>query len=243
LKSSAGGDDLTDAGKKAAEARLETDLSGGTSGGVSTVPPLGMRARRCVELPRPDAATGEPCIRRAPNLSHVPDARRRASAHAHAVQGVQQKNKDIGEDLPAGDDLGSPGGVQGGAKRRARTRGWLECSKDCWSEINPRAANDRGIRDGRDGVGKTPTAQIQVKAMETDAPTRHRLCVPLLRPLAGPELEAYYPDGAAPVMRRASHRDDHATTADDDARDEDDGCQIESRLDATLHPIERLSRN
>jgi formate dehydrogenase major subunit len=71
-------------------------------------------------------------------------------------------------------------------------------------EINPAAANDRGIRNGDAVWVKSPTgARIRVKAQVTERVGRDTVFLPFhfSGHWQGVDLKPYYPDGAAPVIR------------------------------------------
>jgi formate dehydrogenase major subunit len=69
----------------------------------------------------------------------------------------------------AGAHVGPAGRVRGGGDE-TRSNPWLaELQQENFIEINPKDANDRGVRDGEYVWAKTPTgAQIKVKAMVTE---------------------------------------------------------------------------
>ena len=81
---------------------------------------------------------------------------------------VQQKNKDISKEFPLVLSSGRLTEYEGGGEE-TRSNPWLaELQQDNFVEINPKSANDRGIRNGEYVWVKTPTgAQIKVKAMVT----------------------------------------------------------------------------
>jgi formate dehydrogenase major subunit len=71
-------------------------------------------------------------------------------------------------------------------------------------EINPAAANDRGIRDGEQVWVKTPTgAKIMVRALVTERVDRGTVWMPyhFSGRWQGVDLLPYYPEGAHPVVR------------------------------------------
>ena len=71
-------------------------------------------------------------------------------------------------------------------------------------EINPAAANDRGIRNKELVWVSSPTgARIQVRAMLTERVGRDTVFLPFhfAGRWQGVDLKQYYPDGAAPIVR------------------------------------------
>jgi formate dehydrogenase major subunit len=71
-------------------------------------------------------------------------------------------------------------------------------------EINPKAANDRGIRNGEMVQVQSPTgAKIKVKAMVTERVGPDTVFMPFhfSGHWQGQDMLAYYPEGAAPVVR------------------------------------------
>ena len=117
---------------------------------------------------------------------------------------VQQKNKDIGKSFPLIMTSGRLVEFEGGGEE-TRSNPWLaELQQDMFVEINPRAANDRGIRDGEMVWVKTPTgAKINVKAQVTERVGPDTVFLPFhfSGRWQGVDLKPYYPDGAAPVIR------------------------------------------
>jgi formate dehydrogenase major subunit len=71
-------------------------------------------------------------------------------------------------------------------------------------EINPKAANDRGIRHGEDVWVTTPTgARIKVKAQVTERVDSGTTFMPyhFAGHWQGVDMKAFYPNGAAPIVR------------------------------------------
>ena len=71
-------------------------------------------------------------------------------------------------------------------------------------EINPTAANDRGIRNGEMVWVKTPTgARINVKALVTERVGSGTSFIPFHFAgwWQGKDLMSKYPDGSAPIVR------------------------------------------
>ena len=69
---------------------------------------------------------------------------------------MQEKNKDIGKKFPLIMTSGRLVEFEGGGDE-TRSNPWLaELQQDMFVEINPKAANDRGIRNGEYVWVKTP---------------------------------------------------------------------------------------
>jgi formate dehydrogenase major subunit len=76
--------------------------------------------------------------------------------------------------------------------------------QDNFVEINPKTAADRGIRNGEDVWVKTPTgASLKVKAKVTEGVGPDTVFVPFhfAGRWQGADMLAYYPEGAAPIVR------------------------------------------
>jgi formate dehydrogenase major subunit len=123
---------------------------------------------------------------------------------------VQDKNKDIGKTYPLIMTSGRLVEYEGGGEE-TRSNPWLaELQQDMFVEINPKAANDRGIRNGDYVWVKTPPMQavpdfkgIRVKAQVTERVNAETVFLPFhfSGRWGGMDLLAYYPQGAAPVVR------------------------------------------
>ena len=116
-----------------------------------------------------------------------------------------------------------------GGGEETRSNPWLaELQQENFIEINPKDANDRGIRDGEYVWVKSPTgAQIKVKAMVTErVGAGHDVHpVPLLGLVAGQGHARVLPRGrgADRPRRGRQHRDDlRLRLGDDDAGNQDD---------------------
>lgn len=98
-----------------------------------------------------------------------------------------------------------------GGGEETRSNPWLaELQQDMFVEINPRAANDRGIRDGDDVWVKTPVMAavpgfqgLRVKAQVTERVDAETVFLPFhfSGRWGGVDLAQYYPEGAKPVIR------------------------------------------
>jgi formate dehydrogenase major subunit len=92
-----------------------------------------------------------------------------------------------------------------GGGEETRSNPWLaELQQEMFIEINPAAANDRGIRDGEQVWVKTPTgAKIMVRALVTERVDRGTVWMPyhFSGRWQGADLLQYYPEGAHPIVR------------------------------------------
>ena len=167
-------DELTDAEKKAAEGKnWKTDLSGGIQRVVMKhgCHPFGNAKARAVVWNFPDGMPQH----REPLYSPRPDLVAKYPTHDDKkafwrlptlYKTVQQKNvKDkVAEKFPLVLTCGRLVEYEGGGEE-TRSNPWLaELQQENFVEINPKDANDRGIRDGEYVWVKTPTgAQIKVQ--------------------------------------------------------------------------------
>jgi formate dehydrogenase major subunit len=123
---------------------------------------------------------------------------------------VQEKNKDIGKTYPLIMTSGRLVEYEGGGEE-TRANPWLaELQQEMFVEINPKAANDRGIRNGEFVWVKTPPMQavpefkgIRVKALVTERVDAETVFLPFhfSGRWGGVDLAPYYPTGAMPVVR------------------------------------------
>jgi formate dehydrogenase major subunit len=92
-----------------------------------------------------------------------------------------------------------------GGGEETRSNPWLaELQQENFVEINPKAAADRGIRDGEYVIVATPTgARIKVKAMVTPRVGPDTAFIPFHFSgwWQGRDMKEYYPEGAAPIVR------------------------------------------
>ncbi|MDT7838683.1 formate dehydrogenase subunit alpha [Aquabacterium sp. OR-4] len=126
---------------------------------------------------------------------------------------VQQKNRDIGQQYPLVMTSGRLVEFEGGGEE-TRSNPWLaELQQDMFVELNPKAANDRGIRNGEYVWVKTPPMQavpdfkgIKVKALVTERVGPDTVFLPFhfSGRWGGVDLAPYYPEGAMPVVRGES---------------------------------------
>ncbi len=92
-----------------------------------------------------------------------------------------------------------------GGGDETRSNPWLaELQQECFVEINPKAAGERGIRNGERVWVTTPTGgRINVQAMVTERVGPDTCWIPFhfAGRWQGADMLAYYPNGAAPVVR------------------------------------------
>ena len=204
--------DLTEAEAKAAEGKnWKTD----PSGGIIRVAmqhgchPFGNAKARAVVWNFPDPVPQH----REPLYSTRPDLVAKYPTHADKsafwrlptlYKSLQDKNADIGKSFPLIMTSGRLVEFEGGGEE-TRSNPWLaELQQDMFIEINPAAANDRGIRNGEMVWVKTPTgAKINVKALVTERVDSGTVFMPFhfSGRWQGQDLLPYYPQGAAPVVR------------------------------------------
>jgi formate dehydrogenase major subunit len=211
--------DLTEAEQKAAEGKnWKTDPSGGiirVAMQVHGCHPFGNAKARAVvwNFPDPVPKHREPLYsNRADLVAKYPthDDKKAFWRLPTLYKTVQDKNKDIGKTYPLIMTSGRLVEYEGGGEE-TRSNPWLaELQQDMFVEINPKAANDRGIRNGEYVWVKTPPMQavpefkgIRVKALVTERVNEETVFLPFhfSGRWGGVDLLPYYPDGAAPVVR------------------------------------------
>ena len=206
-------DDLTDAEKTAAEGKnWKTDLSGGIQRVVLKVHgcmPFGNAKARALVWNFPDAVP----LHREPLYSPRPDMVEKYPTHDDKkafwrlptlFKSVQEKNKDISKQFPLIMTSGRLVEYEGGGEE-TRSNAWLaELQQNMYVEINPKAANDRGIRNSDYVWVKTPTgAQIKVMAKVTERVGPDTVFLPFHFSgwWMGKDMLDHYPEGAAPIVR------------------------------------------
>ncbi|PZQ01031.1 MAG: formate dehydrogenase [Variovorax paradoxus] len=123
---------------------------------------------------------------------------------------VQEQNKDIGKTFPLVMTSGRLVEYEGGGEE-TRSNPWLaELQQEMFVEINPRAANDRGIRNGDEVWVKTPPMAalpdfkgLKVRALVTERVDAGTVFLPFhfSGRWGGMDLAKYYPEGAMPIVR------------------------------------------
>jgi formate dehydrogenase major subunit len=214
--------ELTEAEAKAAEGKnWKTDPSGGIIR-VAMVNhgchPFGNAKARALVWNFPDPVPQH----REPLYSNRPDLVAKYPTHEDKkafwrlptlFKTVQDKNKDIGQKYPLVMTSGRLVEYEGGGDE-TRSNPWLaELQQEMFVELNPRAANDRGIRNGEFVWIKTPPMEavptfqgLRVKALVTERVGPDTVFLPFhfAGRWGGVDLAPYYPQGAAPVVRGES---------------------------------------
>ena len=213
-------DDLTEAEQKAAEGKnWKTDLSGGIQRVAMKhgAHPFGnARARAVVwNFPDPIPQHREPLFSNRPDLVALyptHDDKKAFWRLPTLYKSVQQKNieTDVSKNYPLVMTSGRLTEFEGGGEE-TRSNPWLaELQQHMFVEINPRAANDRGIRDGDDVWVKTPPMQgltnfkgLRVKALVTERVGADTVFLPFhfSGHWGSADMLKYYPDGAHPIVR------------------------------------------
>ena len=206
-------DELTDAEKKAAEGKnWKTDPSGGiirvTMKNHGCHPFGNAKARAIVwNFPDPIPQHREPLYSTRPELvAQYPthDDRKTLWRLPTLYKSVQEKNKDVGKSFPLILTSGRLVEYEGGGDETRSNRYLAELQQNSFIEINPAAANDRGIRNGEDVWVTTPTgARIKVKAQVTERVDKSTAFMPyhFAGHWQGVDMLKYYPAGSAPLVR------------------------------------------
>jgi formate dehydrogenase major subunit len=207
-------DDLTEDEKKAAEGKnWKTDLSGGIQRVTMKrgVHPWGNAKARAVVWNFPDGVPQH----REPLYSPRPDLVAKYPTHDDKkafwrlptlYKSVQQENvkNEVAKNFPLILTSGRLVEYEGGGEE-TRSNAWLaELQQENFVEINPRDANDRGVKDGEYVWVKTPTgAQLKVKAQVTERVGQGTTFIPFHFSgwWMGKDMLEYYPEGAAPLVR------------------------------------------
>jgi len=211
--------ELSEAEQKAAEGKnWKTD----PSGGIIRVAmknhgchPFGNAKARAVVWNFPDPIPQH----REPLYSNRPDMVAKYPTHDDKkafwrlptlYKSVQEKNKDIAKTFPLIMTSGRLVEYEGGGEETRSNPYLAELQQEMFVELHPRAANDRGIRNGDDVWVKTPPMQavagfkgLKVKALVTErvAPDTVFLPFHFSGRWGGVDLAPYYPAGAKPVVR------------------------------------------
>ena len=208
-------DDLTEAEKAEAEGKnWKTDLSGGIQRVVMKhgCHPFGNAKARAVVWNFPDPVPKH----REPLYSTKPDLVAKYPTHDDKAafwrlptlyKSVQEKNADIGKSFPLIMTSGRLVEYEGGGEE-TRSNPWLaELQQTMFVEINPKAANDRGIKHGDTVRVTTPTgAKIEVQAQVTRRVGPDTVFLPFhfSGHWEGKDMISSYPEGSAPIVRGES---------------------------------------
>ena len=206
-------DELTEDEKKKAEGKnWKTD----PSGGIIRVAmknhgchPFGNAKARAIvwNFPDPIPQHREPLYSTRPELvAKYPthDDRKTFWRLPTLFKSVQEKYKDIGKQFPIILTSGRLVEYEGGGDETRSNRYLAELQQHAFIEINPTAANDRGIRNGEDVWVSTPTgARIKVKAQVTERVDKTTAFMPyhFAGHWQGVDMAQYYPAGAMPIIR------------------------------------------
>ncbi|MFZ6772636.1 formate dehydrogenase subunit alpha [Undibacterium sp. SXout7W] len=208
-------DDLTEAEKKAAEGKnWKTDLSGGIQRVVMKVHgchPFGNAKARAVvwNFPDPVPQHREPLFGTRPDLvAKYPthDDKKSFWRLPTLYKSVQQKNVEakLYEKFPIILTSGRLVEYEGGGEE-TRSNPWLaELQQENFVELNPKAASDRGIRNGEFVIVSTPTgARIKVRALVTPRVAEDTAFIPFHFSgwWQGKDMKEFYPEGAMPIVR------------------------------------------
>ncbi|MDH2238030.1 formate dehydrogenase subunit alpha [Pigmentiphaga sp. GD03639] len=208
-------DELTDAEKAAAEGKnWKTDLSGGIIRVVMKIHgchPFGNAKARAVvwNFPDPIPQHREPIYGTRPDLvAKYPthDDMKTFWRLPTLYKSLQQKNVDdkLYEKFPIILTSGRLTEYEGGGDE-TRSNPWLaELQQESFVEINPKAAAERGITNGSRCWVVTPTgARLNVQALVTERVGPDTAFMPFhfAGRWQGKDLLAYYPEGAAPIVR------------------------------------------
>jgi formate dehydrogenase major subunit len=208
-------DDLTDAEKAGAEGKnWKTDLTGGIQRVVMQVHgchPFGNAKARAVvwNFPDPIPQHREPLYGTRPDLmAKYPthDDKKAFWRMPTLYKTIQQKNlaDKTHEKFPLILTSGRLTEYEGGGEE-TRSNPWLaELQQEAFVEINPKTATERGIQNGGRVWLTSPTgARLNVQAMVTERVDSGTVWMPFhfSGRWQGADMLAYYPNGAAPVVR------------------------------------------
>jgi formate dehydrogenase major subunit len=205
--------ELTEAEQKAAEGKnWKTDLSGGIIRVAMKnhgCHPFGNAKARAVVWNFPDPVP----IHREPIYSPRPDLVAKYPSHDDRkafwrlptlYKSVQEKNKDISKQFPLIMTSGRLVEYEGGGDE-TRSNPWLaELQQENFVEINPKDAEQRGIKNNQYVWVQSPTgAKIKVKSLVTERVAQGTTFIPFHFAgwWQGADLLEKYPQGAAPIVR------------------------------------------
>jgi len=202
-------DDLTDVEKQAADGKnWKTDVSGGIQRVAIAhgCAPFGNAKARTVvwTFPDPVPIHREPLYTSRRDLvEQYPTYEDRKNFYRLPTRYQSIQATDYSKDFPLIFTSGRLVEYEGGGDE-TRSNPWLaELQQDMFAEINPRDANDAGIRDGGDIWVETPEgARIKVKAQVTRRVAAGVVFAPFHfgGHFQGKDLRDKYPDGADPIV-------------------------------------------
>jgi formate dehydrogenase major subunit len=208
-------DDLTEAEKAGAEGKnWKTDLTGGIQRVVMQVHgchPFGNAKARAIvwNFPDPIPQHREPLYGTRPDLmAKYPthDDKKAFWRMPTLYKTIQQKNiaDKLHEKFPFIMTSGRLTEFEGGGEE-TRSNPWLaELQQEMFIEINPKTAAEKGIANGSRAWVSSPTgARLNVQAMVTERVGPDTVFMPFhfSGRWQGEDMLAYYPNGAAPVVR------------------------------------------
>jgi formate dehydrogenase major subunit len=208
-------DELTDTEKAAADGKnWKTDLSGGLIRVAMKnhgVYPFGNAKARAVvwNFPDPIPQHREAIYSTRPDLvAKYPthDDKKAFWRLPTLYKSLQQKNVEdkLADKFPLILSSGRLTEYEGGGEE-TRSNPWLaELQQESFVEINPQTASKRGIKNGDRVLVKTPTGgNLNVQALVTDRVGPDTVWMPFhfSGRWQGQDLLAYYPNGAAPIVR------------------------------------------
>jgi formate dehydrogenase major subunit len=209
-------DDLTDDEKKLAEGKnWKTDRSGGIQRVVMKVHgchPFGNAKARAVvwNFPDPVPLHREPMYSPRPDLVEKypqPDDKKVFWRLPTLYKSLQTKVKDISKDYPLVMTSGRLTEYEGGGEE-TRSNPWLaELQQEMFAEVNPKDANDKGIRNGDFIWVETPSGgKLKVRAQVTQRVGPGTVFLPFHFSgwWQGKDMLEFYPEGAAPIVRGES---------------------------------------
>jgi formate dehydrogenase major subunit len=204
--------ELTPEEQKAAEGKnWKTDLSGGIQRVTMKhgVHPWGNAKARAIVWNFPDGIPQH----REPLYSPRPDLIDKYPTHDDKkvfwrlptlFKTVQQRNHDISKEFPLVLTSGRLTEYEGGGEETRSNRFLAELQQENFVEINPKDANDRGVKAGDYVWVKTPTgAQLKVRALVTQRVGPGTTFVPFHFSgwWQGKDMLAFYPEGSHPIVR------------------------------------------
>ncbi|MCK9260103.1 MAG: formate dehydrogenase subunit alpha [Azoarcus sp.] len=209
-------DELTDAEKALADGKnWKTDISGGIQRVVMKnhgCHPFGNAKARALVWNFPDPVP----LHREPIYSPRPDMVEKYPTHADKMafwrlptlyKSLQDKVKDISKEYPLIMTSGRLVEYEGGGEE-TRSNPWLaELQQEMFAEVNPKDANDQGIRNGDYMWVESPTkARLKVRAQVTERVGAGTVFLPFHFSgwWQGEDMLKYYPEGAAPIVRGES---------------------------------------
>ena len=209
-------DDLTEAEKKEAEGKnWKTDLSGGIQRVVMKVHgcyPFGNAKARAVVWNFPDPVPKH----REPIYSPRPDLVDKYPTHEDKkvfwrlptmFKSLQDKVKDVSKEYPIIMTSGRLVEYEGGGEE-TRSNPWLaELQQEMFAEVNPKDANNAGVRNGEFMWVETPSkGRMKLRAQVTERVAPGTVFLPFHFSgwWQGKDMLEYYPEGAAPIVRGES---------------------------------------